>query len=195
MSCCDGSSFVIDARVIFEMATQTNPCVQCCNIHTQLDQSHSSKFVLKQIYIMQRSKMFCTFHFVHFGVISQLHAPQKFHDGGQIQKFLPSQPTCWKALCYMCLGGAATGATRLLGMLHLRRKYKSKRQKLKHLYVLELQWTSSSWASTSFNDNFLEFKCTVAIANHPSLASILNTQHHDQWRQMVPAAHVHSCQA
>jgi hypothetical protein len=59
---------------------------------------------------MQRSKTFHTFHLVHFGAISQLHALQKFHDGGQIQKFLPPRPTCWKALCYMCLcGGGAMG--------------------------------------------------------------------------------------
>jgi hypothetical protein len=39
MFCCASSSFVIDARIIFEMATQMNPCVQCWNIHTQLDHS------------------------------------------------------------------------------------------------------------------------------------------------------------
>ncbi len=160
MSCCNGNSFVIDVGIIFEMATQMNPCVQCYNIHTQLDQSHNSKFVLKQIYIMQRFKTFCTFHFIHSHAVSQLHAPQKFHNGGQVQKFLPSRPTCWKALCYMCLGGVTTRVTRLVGMLHPRRKYKSKHQKLKHLYVLELQRTSSSWASTFFNDNFPKLKCT-----------------------------------
>ncbi len=160
MSCCDGSSFVIDVGIIFEMATQTNPCVQCYNIHTQLNQSHSSKFFLKQIYIMQRSKTFHTFHLVHSSAVSQSHAPQKFHDGGQIQNFLPFQPTCWKTLCYMCFGGVVVRVTRLLSMLHLRRKYESKRQKLKHLYVLELQRTSSTWALASFNDNFPKFKCT-----------------------------------
>jgi len=54
---------------------------------------------------MQRSKTFRTFHFIHSSAVSQLHAPQKFDDGGQIQKFFPSWPTCWKPLCYMCLGG------------------------------------------------------------------------------------------
>jgi hypothetical protein len=38
---------------------------------------------------MQRSKTFCTFHLVHFGAISQSHAPQKFHDVGTNPKAPP----------------------------------------------------------------------------------------------------------
>jgi hypothetical protein len=87
---------------------------------------------------MQRSKTFCTFHLVHFGVISQSHAPQKFHDVGK-------DPTAPPILAYLLektmlyvFWGLAMGVTRLLGMLHSKRKYKRKCQKLKHLYVLEL---------------------------------------------------------
>ncbi len=137
MFCCDGSSFVIDVGIIFEMAIQTNSCVQCYDIHTQLNQSHHSKFVLKQIYIMQRSKTFHTFHLVHLVQFHNHMHLKSFMILGQIQKLLPSWPSCWKTLCYMCFGGVAVGVTRLLGMLHSRKKYEKKCQKLKHLYVLE----------------------------------------------------------
>jgi DNA mismatch repair protein MutH len=87
---------------------------------------------------MQRSKTFHTFHLVHFGAISQSHAPQKFHDFGTNPKALPISAFLLEStMLYVFGGGATVGVTRLLGMLHSRKKYENKCQKLKHFYVLE----------------------------------------------------------
>ncbi len=108
MFCCDGSSFLRDVGIIFEMAT--HPCVQCYDIHTQLDRSHGFMFVLKQIYIMQRSKNFCTFHLVHSSAISQSLAPQKFHDVGIDPKALPILAYLLESIqLYVFWGGSGGG--------------------------------------------------------------------------------------
>jgi hypothetical protein len=72
---------------------------------------------------MQRSKTFCTFHLAHSSVISQSHALQKFHDVGTDPKALPILAYLLENIVlYVFGGGGPMGVTKLLGMLHSKKK-------------------------------------------------------------------------
>jgi hypothetical protein len=63
--------------------------------------------------MMQRSKTFRAFHLVHSSVLSQSHAPQKFHDVGTDPKAPPILAYLLENNVLYVLGGAV-GVTKLL---------------------------------------------------------------------------------